>query len=103
MRILLDSHVFVWAKCAPENLSDDARAALIDPANDVFVSVASAWELWIKHARKPMPELASMLDAGAAGFLHAARESGIDLLDITLEHAATQACFPRCTATRSTA
>ena len=52
MRILLDSHVFVWAKCAPENLSHDARATLIDPANDVFVSVASAWELWIKHVRK---------------------------------------------------
>jgi PIN domain nuclease of toxin-antitoxin system len=94
MRILLDSHVFVWAKCAPENLSDEARAALIDPANDVFVSVASAWELWIKHARKPMQELASLLDAGAAGFLHAARESGIDMLDITLEHTATAGVLP---------
>ncbi len=94
MRILLDSHVFVWAKCAPENLSDDARAALIDPANDVFVSVASAWELWIKHARKPLKELAQVLNAGAAGFLHAARESGMDLLDITLDHAAVAAALP---------
>ena len=94
MRILLDTHVFVWAKCAPENLSDDARAALIDPANDVFVSVASAWELWIKHARKPLKELAQVLNAGAAGFLHAARESGMELLDITLDHAAAAAALP---------
>ena len=94
MRILLDSHVFVWAKCAPENLSDDARDALIDPANDVFVSVASAWELWIKHLRKPMKELAPVLDSGAPGFLDAARESGLDVLEITLDHAAAAAALP---------
>jgi PIN domain nuclease of toxin-antitoxin system len=94
MRILLDSHVFVWAKCAPENLSDAARATLIDPANDVFVSVASAWELWIKHARKPMRPMTPILDSGAAGFLHAARESGIELLDITIDHAAVAAALP---------
>ena len=45
----------------PDQLSDDARAALIEPANDVFVSLASAWELWIKHARKPSKELAPAL------------------------------------------
>jgi PIN domain nuclease of toxin-antitoxin system len=94
VRILLDSHVFVWAKCAPENLSDEARATLIDPANDVFVSVASAWELWIKHARKRMRELAPLLDSGPVGFLDAARESGIELLDITLDHAAAAAALP---------
>jgi PIN domain nuclease of toxin-antitoxin system len=94
MRILLDSHVFVWAKCAPENLSDEARATLIDPANDVFVSIASAWELWIKHGRKRMRGLAPLLDSGAVGFLDAARESGLELLDITLDHAAAAAALP---------
>lgn len=94
MRILLDSHVFVWAKCAPENLSDEARAAVIDPANDVYVSVASAWELWIKHARKPMSELAPVLNSGAPGFLRAARDSGMEVLDISLEHAAAAAALP---------
>ena len=42
MRLLLDSHVFVWVKCAPENLRDDALAAIIDPENEVFLSLASA-------------------------------------------------------------
>jgi len=94
MRILLDSHIFVWAKSAPENLSDEARAAIIDPANDVFVSVASAWELWLKHAKKPIRALAPLLDGGAGPFRKAASESGIGLLGITLEHAAMAAALP---------
>ena len=94
MRILLDSHVFVWVKTAPENLSDKARAAIVDPGNDAFVSLASAWELWIKHARKPIEGFARVLDFGAPAFLDAARESGIALLEITLDHAATASTLP---------
>jgi len=93
--MLLDSHVFVWTKSAPENLSSETRAAIIDPANDVFVSLASAWELWIKHAKKPIAGFAPVLNAGAPGFLGAARESGIALLAITLDHAAKAAALPR--------
>ena len=94
MRVLLDSHVFVWAKSAPENLGEEARAAIIDPGNEVFLSLASAWELWIKHAKKPIVALAPVLDSGAASLLRAARESGIGLLEITLEHAAAAAALP---------
>ena len=95
MRILLDSHVFVWVKSAPENLSQQALTAIIDPENEVFVSVASAWELWIKHAKKPIVALAPVLDFGAVAFLKAAGESGIALLEITLDHAAAAAALPR--------
>ena len=95
MRLLLDSHVFVWVKTAPEILSNEARAAFIDPENDAFISVASAWELWIKHAGKPIHAFAPVLDSGALSFLKAARESGIALLDITLEHVATATRLPR--------
>ena len=94
MRLLLDSHVFVWAKSAPDNLSEKARAAIIDPGNEVFLSLASAWELWIKHAKKPIAALAPALDSGAVSFFKAAQESGISLLDITLEHAAAAARLP---------
>ena len=95
MRILLDSHVFVWAKSAPENLSDAARAAVVDPENEVFVSLASAWELWVKHAQRPIAGFASVLDLGAPAFLKASSESGIAVLAITLEHAAKAATLPR--------
>jgi PIN domain nuclease of toxin-antitoxin system len=94
MRILLDSHAFVWVKSAPENFSDEARVTIIDPDNDVFVSVASAWELWLKHAKKPIVAIAPVLDAGAASFREAARESGIALLEITLDHVARAAVLP---------
>ncbi len=90
-RLLLDSHVFVWAKLEPGKLSDAARAAVFDPDNSVFVSVASAWELWIKHAKKP---ISPVLDGGPAAFLSAASESDIALLDITLGHAAVAADLP---------
>ena len=94
MRILLDSHIFVWVKSAPENLSDQARDAIIDPANDVYVSVASAWELWLKHAKKPIVAVAPALEGGSPSFRNACEESGILLLDITLEHAATATALP---------
>jgi len=94
MRILIDSHVFVWVKSVPENLNDQARAAIIDPDNEVFVSIASAWELWLKHAKKPIVACAPILDSGATAFLDAAQQSGIALLEITLEHAAKAATLP---------
>ena len=94
MRILLDSHIFVWAKSSPEKLDDKARSAIIDPDNEVLVSVASAWELWLKHAKKPISALAPVLDGGAPAFLESMRESGIDLLEVTLTHAAAAAKLP---------
>ena len=58
MRILLDTHVFLW------HLSDDPRlparflAAILDPANEVFLSVASVWEAVVKYhtGKLPLPE-----------------------------------------------
>jgi PIN domain nuclease of toxin-antitoxin system len=41
-----------------------------------------------------MRPMTPILDSGAAGFLHAARESGIELLDITIDHAAVAAALP---------
>lgn len=49
MRILLDTHVFVWAIGRSDRLSSRARGLLLDPANDLYLSVASAWELTIKE------------------------------------------------------
>lgn len=48
MRLLLDSHVLVWAIEGNERLGRSARSALLDPANQVWVSSATVWELSIK-------------------------------------------------------
>lgn len=50
MNLLVDSRVLLWAIGSPAELTEGARAALIDPANDVLVSAASIWEIAIKRA-----------------------------------------------------
>lgn len=51
MRLLLDSHVVVWAMSSPEKLRASTREAIIAPENDVFVSAASLWELKLKASK----------------------------------------------------
>jgi PIN domain nuclease of toxin-antitoxin system len=50
MRLLLDTHCLLWARAAPSRLSKGARAAVLDPRNELFVSAVSVWEIVIKHA-----------------------------------------------------
>ena len=46
--MLLDTHVFLWATNDVGRLSPAAAAAIQSPANEVLVSIASAWEIAIK-------------------------------------------------------
>lgn len=57
MRLLLDTHVFLWVLKAPERLGD-AVTELEDPRNDLLLSAVVPWEIAIKHAsgRMPLPE-----------------------------------------------
>jgi PIN domain nuclease of toxin-antitoxin system len=48
VKLLLDTHAFIWADSAPEKLSARAAAACRDHDNQLFLSVASVWELQIK-------------------------------------------------------
>ncbi len=50
MNLLLDTHVLIWALENNPMLSTDARNAIIDGKNMVFVSSASAWEISIKKS-----------------------------------------------------
>ena len=51
MRALLDSHAFIWWVLDMPNLSDDCREILEDGRNEVFLSVASAYEIAHKAAQ----------------------------------------------------
>ena len=79
MRLLLDTHVLLWALSEPEQLDMDARAAVVDRRNEVFVSAASGWEIALKRAlgklRAP-PELESVL-----------LSEGFEPLAVTFRHA----------------
>lgn len=48
MKLLLDSHTFLWTIQQPEELSESAEAALQDPHNTLLISLATLWELQIK-------------------------------------------------------
>lgn len=58
MRLLLDTHVFLWYISADSHLPVPLRDAIRDSANEVFLSVASVWEAVIKYApgKLPLPE-----------------------------------------------
>lgn len=49
MRILLDTHIFLWLIDDSERLSDKFRQAIQNPNNEKFLSVVSIWECVIKH------------------------------------------------------
>ena len=51
MKLLLDTHALIWMAVEADRLSETAAAALADPANDVFVSAVSGWEIALKRAR----------------------------------------------------
>lgn len=62
VRLLLDTHAFVWAVAEPERLSSAAVDAIRSSANQVFVSSATAWELATKYRIGKLPEAKPILD-----------------------------------------
>jgi PIN domain nuclease of toxin-antitoxin system len=58
MKLLLDTHVFLWYISADPQLPVAFREAIRDPANEVYLSVGSVWEAVIKYAlgKLPLPE-----------------------------------------------
>lgn len=48
MKILLDTHTFLWAISDARELSSAAGNAILDPSNDIYFSAASYWEICIK-------------------------------------------------------
>ncbi len=49
MRLLLDTHVLIWAFAEPGKLSLVARELLEDERNELFFSVISLWEIGVKR------------------------------------------------------
>jgi len=49
VKLLLDTHIVLWAAGQPEKLSESARTLLATPENVLFFSAASIWEIVIKR------------------------------------------------------
>jgi PIN domain nuclease of toxin-antitoxin system len=80
VRLLLDTHAFLWLNAAPERLGA-ALAEIEDSHNRLVVSAASSWEIAIKHARgrltlpdppeRYVPDLIRRIGAEALAIEHA--------------------------------
>ena len=63
MKLLLDTHSFIWWTIQQARLSATALAAIQNPQNELLLSVASIWEMQIKiqigklHFNLPLPQL----------------------------------------------
>lgn len=53
MKLLLDTHIVLWALNDNPKLSEKARKLILDSQNEIYYSTASVWETTIKHMSKP--------------------------------------------------
>ena len=72
MKLLIDTHILLWALLDDDRLPQKARELLTHTENDVYYSIISLWEIELKHHLHPtqMPINAQAIDAYAqkAGF-----------------------------------
>jgi len=90
MKLLLDTHAFLWFIMGSSNLSETARALIEDPANENLLSVASLWEMAIKVSLGKLT-LASSFDDLIPRQLGL---NGIELLNIKVDHTSVVATLP---------
>jgi len=90
VNLLLDTHTFLWFIAGDSTLSKPARSAIEDENNNLYMSVASLWEIAIKVSIDKLTlnePFESLIPEQLA-------ENGIELLDISVEHTALIASMP---------
>ncbi|MBI4534369.1 MAG: type II toxin-antitoxin system VapC family toxin [Candidatus Melainabacteria bacterium] len=89
MKLLLDTHLLLWAAGQPDQLSDTARMLLDDQSNELLFSAASLWEVTIKRGlgRDDFRVEPRLLRRGLL-------DNGYTELAITSEHAVTVDILP---------
>ena len=86
MRLLVDTHVLIWAVLEDAALPVKFRAALTDPGAEVHVSAVSVWEVAIKRALGKLAVPADLFDQAAA--------AGCLALPVTWAHARAVEALP---------
>ena len=90
MKLLLDTHTFLWYADGDPRLSATAAALLVDPANDLSLSMASVWEIAIKVGLKKLT-----LSAPYVTFMTRAMTGyGVTLLPIAFDDCAAYEQLP---------
>jgi PIN domain nuclease of toxin-antitoxin system len=89
VRILVDTHLLLWAVGSSRRLPKEARSLILDAANEVFYSAASVWEVAIKSALRRRD-----FKADPAVLVRALEQSGFAELPVTAAHAVRVAGLP---------
>lgn len=82
MRVLLDTHTFLWAVNDSPQLSDRARTIVEDPNNELHLSIASLWEIAIKLSTGKLKLALPFLELAT----QKTGQHGVMLLPITPAH-----------------
>jgi PIN domain nuclease of toxin-antitoxin system len=90
MKLLLDTHAFLWFIMGSSNLSPSARALIEDEASERFLSVASLWEIAIKLSIGKLT-LSAPFDVLIPQQLSL---NGIELLGVAIHHATVVSTLP---------
>lgn len=82
MKLLLDTHVFIWLASDPDKLSGKAKEAILSQSNRLYVSLVSLWEMQIKSQLGKLT-----LDVPLSALWHEQKEMNqIELMPILVEH-----------------
>ncbi len=90
MKLLLDTHAFLWFVMGSAKLSGNARALIEDPSNESLLSVASLWEMAIKVSLGKLTLSAPFADL----IPEQLNLNGIGLLNIRIDHVSLLATLP---------
>jgi PIN domain nuclease of toxin-antitoxin system len=90
VKLLLDTHAFLWFLAGDAKLSAKARRRVEDPRNESFVSIASVWEIAIKLGLGKL----RLADSLAETLERATRGNDIALLPVSKAHAIAVSLLP---------
>jgi PIN domain nuclease of toxin-antitoxin system len=90
VRLLLDTHAFLWWLAGDVSLSERALAAVLEERNAIFVSAASTWEIATKHRLGKL----NGANAIAADLAGAIESQGFLGLSITTRHGQIAGALP---------
>ena len=89
MRLLVDTHVFLWFILDDPRIATTARPLLMEPEHTRYLSIASVWEVAIKHGLGKL-----QLTGGVPRFLRDVEQANFEILDITPGHILELATLP---------
>lgn len=91
MRLLLDTHTFLWWVTDDPQLSTTARTAIADEGNAVLLSAATAWEMATKHRLGKLGSAAEAVDR----YAELIQADGFEHLAIDHRHALKAGSYPQ--------